>query len=115
MELLQSGERGGLVYLTAITSSVTTPIDLSAFVGRYVKITVDQRALISWRGVDETEDFALAAGGASLTTLRPDPISPGDQGASRYVTRSNPVLLVRARSTQVTELIVKVTSGKCDA
>lgn len=115
MEIPQTAERGGLVYLTAITSSVTYAVDLTPFIGRYVKICVDQRGYLGWRAVSETTDFTLTATAPSLTTITPDPISPGDQGNQRYVTATNPVLLVRARSSSITELIVHVTSQKVDA
>lgn len=114
MEIPQTAERGGHIYLTPITSATTYAVDLSAFVGRYVKVCVDQRAYLGWRAVGETTDFTLTAAAPSLTTITPDPINPGDQGNQRYVTPANPVLLVRARSTSVTELIIHVTSGKVD-
>lgn len=114
MEIIQSAERGGLVYLTPITSGSTYAVDLTPFIGRYVKICVDQRAYVGWRAVGESTDFTLTASAPSLSVITPDPINPGDQGNQRYVTPSNPVLLVRARSTSVTELIVHVTSGKVD-
>lgn len=116
MEIPQTAERGGHVRVSApITSSVTYAVDLSAFVGRYVKISVDQRAYIGWRAVSEATDFVIGSDiAASLSAIVPDPIAAGDQGNQRFVMAGNPVLIVRARSTSITELIVKVTSQKAD-
>ncbi len=121
MEIVQSGQMGGFIRVTAIT---TTPvdIDLSAFEGRYVKISVDQRAFIGWKPTSDTSTMTLplADKAASLGTVNtvgsvyPDPVASGDQGVQRFVRPGMSTLVIAARSTNITELLVKVTSPKTD-
>jgi hypothetical protein len=111
VEVLQSAEQGGHIHLTSIDSVTSYKVDLSAYAGRYVKIAVNQRAWIGW-GAAQADDLTLTAHDPGTSAITGDPIAPGDAGNHRHVSPRTPWLIVRARATAITELVVKVTSAK---
>lgn len=128
-EILPKGSPLGIRWTTAITTATTTSFDLSAFAGRYVKLTADQNCYFGW----STHAHGNAAGPGDLTLagdvtaeqrvtsaagddlgykVVADDLDAGSAGVQRVVDPEYPFLLVRAKTSNTALFKAKVTSDK---
>jgi hypothetical protein len=116
MELPVSFGPGGMRYVTTITSSAATALDLSAFAGMYVELETNEASFISQ--IPSTGTFTFSTSGAVTTAGNPTSgaLVPkklaADTTLQFYVAPQWPRLLVQAQSTDVTEVVVKSASVK---
>lgn len=121
MEIVRASVSGGGRDATPITSGADVPLDLSAFAGRYVRVTWDQAVYFAM--VPATGAFVLSASGAVTFAAKPASGNVVPERVAKdavtalavtefYVHPEFPRMLVKAQSTSATYTEIKVTSDK---
>lgn len=126
MELVRSVQAGGGRDTQAIASGADTLVDLSAFAGRYVKLTWDQSVFFAM--IPSSGTFALSTSGAvAMSAFTTGEAASGTNtivgervfkdatnavaSIEVFVSARFPRLIVRAQGTSATYTEVKVTSN----
>ncbi len=93
----------------AVTSAATVKVDLTAWVGRYVKIRTTEDLNFAFND-DNVGDLDLTAGVKAVDSDDiPDQVVAGAAGAHRHVSAAEPWVFLRAVATTAT-VTIKPTS-----